>query len=391
MPVLPVLIAGGGIAGLAGALGLARIGREVRVLEQARAFETVGAGLQIGPNAVKALDYLGAWERVAPASFAPPGIRIRDGHSGRILQQVPLGAPFERRFGAPYRVIHRADLLAGLVDAARTQSGISLMTASQVTGFADKGGHVEVDTGGTTLRGEALLGADGIRSAIRVALLADGPPVRQAETLFRALTPLDVTAADPLAQVTLWLCRGGHVVHYPVQGGKALNMVAATLGGDWPGEGWSAPASPDELSALFPHAHPELRQVLALPAGWQKWPAASRPTARTWTKGRVVLIGDAAHASLPYLAQGAAMALEDAVVLARTIQTGATMAGALGAYQALRLPRTTRIAGESLRLGSIYHARGPVRLARNVVLRVTRPENFLSRLAWIYDFDPTAI
>ncbi len=391
MAPFPVLIAGGGIAGLAGALGLARIGREAHVLEQAPGFETVGAGLQIGPNAVRALDHLGAWERVATASFAPPGISIRDGHSGRLLQQVPLGASFERRFGAPYRVIHRADLLAGLVDAARIQPGISLMTASPVTGFADKGDHVEVKTGGIALRGEALLGADGMRSAIRAALLADGPPVRHAETLFRALTPLDVRGADPLAYVTLWLCRGGHVVHYPVQGGKALNMVAATLGGGWSGDGWSAPAKPDELSALFPDAHPELRQVLALPAGWQKWAAASRPTARTWSEGRVALIGDAAHASLPYLAQGAAMALEDAVVLAQTIQTGDTMPGALRAYQALRMPRTARIVGESLRLGSIYHARGPVRLARNVVLRITKPESFLSRLAWIYDFDPTAI
>ncbi len=391
MPLLPVLIAGGGIAGLAGALGLARIGREARVLEQARAFETVGAGLQIGPNAVRALDYLGAWERVAPASFAPPGISIRDGHSGRILQQVPLGASFERRFGAPYRVIHRADLLAGLVDAAAAQPGITLTTASPVTGFADCGEHVEVETGGTALMGGALLGADGIRSAIRAALLADGPPVRHAETLFRALAPLAVTFADPLANVTLWLCRGGHVVHYPVQGGKALNVVAATLGGDWRGDGWSSPAASDELPALFPDAHPELRRVLALPTAWQKWAAASRATARTWTRGRVALIGDAAHASLPYLAQGAAMALEDAVVLARNIQTSDTMVGALRAYQALRLPRTQRIVAESLRLGSIYHARGPVRLARNLVLRITKPEDFLSRLSWIYDFDPTAV
>ncbi|MBK1867394.1 FAD-dependent monooxygenase [Aestuariivirga sp. YIM B02566] len=391
MPLLPVLIAGGGIAGLAGALGLARIGREARVLEQARAFETVGAGLQIGPNAVRALDYLGAWERVAPASFAPPGITIRDGHSGRILQHVPLGASFERRFGAPYRVIHRADLLAGLVDAAQAQPGITLMTAAPVKGFADRGEHVEVETDGTALTGEALLGADGIRSAIRAALLADGPPVRHAETLFRALAPIDVTLADPLANVTLWLCRGGHVVHYPVQGGKALNVVAATLGGDWPGDGWSAPAAADELPALFPDAHPELHRVLALPAAWQKWAAASRTTARTWTKGRIALIGDAAHASLPYLAQGAAMALEDAVVLARNIQTSDTIAGALRAYQALRLPRTQRIVAESRRLSSIYHARGPMRLARNVVLRSTKPEVFLSRLSWIYDFDPSAI
>lgn len=391
MPSHPVLIAGGGIAGLAGALGLGRIGREACVLEQAAAFETVGAGLQVGPNAVKALHYLGAWDRVAPASFSPPAISIRDGHSGRLLQHIPLGAPFERRFGAPYRVIHRADLLAGLVDAARAQSGISLMTAMPVKTFADRGDHVEIEAEGTVLRGEALLAADGIRSAIRMALLADGPPVRHAENLYRALTPLDVAATDRLANVTLWLCRGGHVVHYPVRGGKALNMVAATLGGHWPGEGWSAPATGDELLALFANTHAELRRILALPAAWQKWAAASRAPARTWTLGRVALTGDAAHATLPYLAQGAAMALEDAVVMARNIQTGDTLVGALRAYQAQRMPRTQRITRESLRLSSIYHARGPVRLARNFVLRMTKPEGFLTRLAWIYDFDPTTI
>ena len=377
MPSLPVLIAGGGIAGLAGALGLARIGREACILEQAAAFETVGAGLQIGPNAVKALHYLGAWERVTPASFSPPAISIRDGHSGRLLLRIPLGSAFERRFGAPYRVIHRADLLAGLVAAAEAQSAIALMTAAPVKAFADRDDHLEVETNRSTLQGEALLGADGIRSAIRAGLLADGPPVRHTENLYRALTPLDVSAADPLTHVTLWLCRGGHVVHYPVRGGKA-----------WPGDGWSVPGTSDELLALFPDTHRELREILALPQAWQKWAAASRAAARTWTQGRVALIGDAAHATLPYLAQGAAMALE---VLARKIETSDTLADAFRAYQTLRMPRTRRIVGESLRLGSIYHARGPVRLARNVVLRMTRPEDFLTRLAWIYDFDPAAV
>lgn len=360
------------------------------MLEQAAAFEAIGAGLQIGPNAVKALHYLGAWDRVAPASFSPPAISIRDGHSGRQLLHIPLGAAFERRFGASYRVIHRADLLAGLVDAARAQSGVSLMTATPVTAFADRATHVEVETDGAVLQGAGLLGADGIRSAIRAGLLADGPPVRHAEKLYRALAPLDVTAADPLANVTLWLCRGGHVVHYPVRGGKALNIVAAAPGGDWPGDGWSAPGTRDELLAGFPDPHRELREILALPPAWQKWAAASRTAARTWTQGRIVLIGDAAHASLPYLAQGAAMALEDAVILARTIQTGGTLAEAFRAYQALRMPRTRRITGESQRLGAIYHARGPVRLARNLALRTTKSETFLARLAWIYGFDPTS-
>lgn len=390
MSPLPILIAGGGIAGLAGALGLARIGREARVLEQAQAFETVGAGLQIGPNAVRALDYLGAWERVAPASFAPPGIVIRDGHSGRVLQHIPLGAQFEQRFGAPYRVIHRADLLSGLVDAARSQPAISLLTGTPVTGFADRHDHVEVETDKAAMRGEALVGADGIRSAIRQTLVADGPPVRHSEILYRSLAELDATLDTQLAHVTLWLCRAGHVVHYPVRGGNALNLVAAARTGDWPGAGWSASATREELEFHFRGAHAELRRILALADSWRKWAAASRAPARTWSRGRVTLIGDAAHASLPYLAQGAAMALEDAVVLSRHVQSGETIAGALRAYETRRMPRTERIIRESRRLGDIYHAGGPLRMARNLVLRMTGHGGFLDRLAWIYGFDATA-
>ncbi|HTN98303.1 MAG TPA: FAD-dependent monooxygenase, partial [Nordella sp.] len=387
----PVLIAGGGIAGIASALGLARIGRAACVLEQTAVFETVGAGLQIGPNAVRALKYLDAWDLVAPASFAPPAISIRDGRSGRILQHIPLGAGFERRFGEPYRVIHRADLLAGLVERARAQPGIRLLTGMPVKRFADRANHIEVETDDAPLEGEALLGADGIRSAIRNELIADGAPIRHSENLFRALAPLDASTAERLTGITLWLCRGGHVVHYPVRGGKALNLVAAAdLGGGWPGEGWSAAVESWEVLAHFPDAHEDLHQALTLPSSWHKWAAASRAPARTWSRGRVTLIGDAAHAALPYLAQGAAMALEDAVSLSLSLRRSDTIAGAFSAYQALRMPRTERIVRESRRLGDIYHARGPMRMARDVVLRLTGSDDFLNRLAWIYDFDPSA-
>ncbi len=390
MASYPVRIAGGGIAGLASALGLARIGREARLLEQAAAFETVGAGLQVGPNAVRALKYLDAWDAVAPASFAPPAIVIRDGHNGRVLQRIPLDG-FERRFGEPYRVIHRADLLAGLLERARSHPGIALATGARVKGFADRGGHVEVETEAAAILGEALLGADGIRSAIRDELVADGAPVRHPESLFRALAPIDAGTDRRLAAITLWLCRGGHVVHYPVQGGTALNLVVAALDARWSGEGWSLPASSPEVLAHFPDMHEDLRDVLALPSGWLKWAAASRAPASTWSRGRVTLVGDAAHAALPYLAQGAAMALEDAATLSVCLERNDAVAAAFGAYQVLRMPRTGRIVRESRKLGDIYHAGGPLRLARNLVLRMTDPVSFLKRLAWVYDFDPLAV
>lgn len=390
MPAHPILIAGGGIAGLACALGLARMGRESRVFEQASDFETIGAGLQIGPNAVRALKYLGAWESVAAASFAPPAIRIRDGHSGRVLQEIRLGADFERRFGEPYRVIHRAGLLTGLLGQARRLSGIELVTGARIEHFNDKGDYVEVRSSLGSERGEALIGADGIRSIIRQNIAADGPPVRHAQTLFRALTPFDKPMPDELSPITLWLCRRGHVVHYPVSGGRSLNVVATAVKTGWFDEGWSAPADRQEVMAHFPRIHQDLFHVLAISAPWLKWAAADRPPAGTWSRNRVTLIGDAAHAALPFLAQGAAMALEDAVALACSAQRADTIAVAFRNYEALRLPRTRRIVAESRRLGAIYHAGGAVRLVRNTVLRLGDPSGFLDRMAWIYGFDAAA-
>ena len=389
MPTHPILIAGGGIAGVASALSLVRNGRASHVFEKAEAFETVGAGLQIGPNAVRALKYLDVWDTLAASAFAPPAIFIRDGHSGRLLQEIRLGIEFERRFGEPYRVIHRADLLTGLVERARMHSAIELKTGAEVMRFADKGGYVEIETRSGRVRGEALLGADGIRSVIRQTLAADGPPVRHSEVLFRALTTFDTPMPERLAGITLWLCRQGHVVHYPVRGGKALNVVAAAVNSLWPGEGWSAPADRQEVMAHFSKIHEDLFQVLAVSSPWLKWAAADRgPTA--WSRNRVTLVGDAAHAALPYLAQGAAMALEDSVALSLCAQRSDTIAAAFSAYEALRKPRTQRMAVESRRLGRIYHAKGLLRVVRNEILRLTDQARFVDRLAWIYNYDPGA-
>jgi len=389
MPSHPILIAGGGIAGLASALALARGGRAARLLEKAGAFETVGAGLQIGPNAVRALKYLDVWESVAPASFAPPRILIRDGHSGRILQEIALGAEFERRFGEPYRVIHRADLLAGLAERAKEHTAIELAMNTEVTDVADMGGHVEITTPAGSERGEALLGADGIRSAVRRSLGQEGALRKRDQILYRALTSFDRPMPENLAAITLWLCRRGHVVHYPVRGGEALNIVAA-MDGRWESEDWSAPAARQEIMAHFAKIHPDLFQVLAISSPWHKWAAADLAPVTSWSRNRTTLIGDAAHAALPYLAQGAAMALEDAVTLARAVERANGIAQAFSAYEALRKPRTRRIAQASLRLGRAYHAGGPLRIARNAVLRMTDPARFLDRMAWIYGFDPSA-
>ncbi len=387
MPAHPILIAGGGIAGIASALGLARDGRHVRVFEQADAFEAVGAGLQLGPNAVRALKYLGAWDDIAPTTFAPPAIFIRDGRSGRILQEIRLGSDFGHRFGEPYRVIHRADLLSALIARAKAEAGIELVTGTKVERFADKGGYIELTLPAETVRGEALIGADGIRSVIRKNLGGNDGPELHPQILFRALTPIEQPLPERLAAITLWLCRSGHVVHYPVRAGTALNVVAA-VNGTWTHEGWSSPGNRQEVIAHFANIDQDLFHVLAISSPWLKWAAADLPSARFWSRNRVTLIGDAAHAALPYLAQGAAMALEDAVALSRSTRRTDTIAAAFRAYEELRRARTARIAAESRRLGRIYHAEGALRVVRNAILRLTDPAGFLDRLAWIYGYDP---
>lgn len=375
------LIAGGGIAGLGAALALSRAGRVSSVFEQAPAFEEVGAGLQLGPNGVKALKALGAWEAVEPFCFAPPAIHIRDGVTGKTLSRLPLGAAFADRFGAPYRVIHRGDLLKALLGVAQSRPDIALNTNAQVTGFSDSSLQF---ADGTALPFTGLIGADGIRSRIRQNLLADGPPRFAGQVICRALVPrMQIAGVEP--DVTLWLCPGGHVVHYPVSGGKAMNMVAAFDGG-WTGEGWSAEATRDELMAAFPQACVDLRYILGIPENWRKWAGATRKAAPKWGAGNVTLMGDAAHPMLPYLAQGAVMALEDAATLGACIARGQETATALRTYEALRRPRTARVAATSGGLARIYHAQGFLKFARDCVLRLSPPGFTLARMGKLYDW-----
>jgi salicylate hydroxylase len=385
----PILIAGGGIAGLAAALGLARVGRECMVLERAARFEEAGAGIQLGPNAVKALIWLGAWDALCERTFAPRRILVRDGLSGRILQNIPLGSSFARRFGEPYRVAHRADLLGALLAAASELPRITLKTASEVTGCVADGSSVRVDcAAGQRYRTSVLIGADGIHSRIRSTVIDSDGPSRAGHILYRALIPVfGGISEDASESVCLWLCPGGHVVHYPVAGGAQLNIVAACEREPPPAVSGEAVKSDDVLSA-FKRSCDGLRVVLALPNEWRRWVAADRAPGRGWSRGRVTLVGDAAHAALPYLAQGAAMALEDACALANAVAT--RNAGAFLLYERNRFARTARVQKASRRLARVYHADGSVRYARNAALLLLPAERFLDRMAWIYSYDPAA-
>jgi 2-polyprenyl-6-methoxyphenol hydroxylase-like FAD-dependent oxidoreductase len=370
----PFLIVGGGIAGLAAGLGLARIGKPSHIFEKAPSFDAIGAGLQLGPNAVRALQYLGAWDAVAPHCVSPAEIHVRDGVTGNILQRLPLGAEFEKQFGAPYRVAHRADLQRALLESVRSKPGIELQGDAEVT-------HVSISEttlslkSGKDLMGQAIIAADGVRSIVRN--LVTGQPDKKSlgHTLHRGLIAIGAIPASANADVvTLWLYPGGHVVHYAVSKEKHFNIVAAVED------------SEISLSAAFQCACRPLVEILAAKINWTKWPALDSPPARIWSRNRTVLIGDAAHASLPYLAQGAAMALEDACVLSNAIQSSNELESAFRNFAELRHKRTSAIQKKSRRLSRIYHAKGLLRQARNAVLKATPAPRFINRMSWIYDW-----
>lgn len=386
-----ILVAGGGIGGLAAALGLARQGRPVRLFEQAQAFEEVGAGLQMSPNGVRALKALGAWEAVEPACVIPSEIHMRDGLSGALLQRIRLGKPFEERFGAPYRVCHRADLLAGLVASARRNFAIELNTGRRVTGVEDSGEAAALAfADGTTARGEAVIAADGVRSALRAAVAGEVSLTPRGVILYRGLMPLPRVPPEIEADcVTLWLCPGAHVVHYPVSNWRNFNVVVA-LDGSLPDEGWKTPAHSGEISKRLAGVCEELSLLLAAPATWMRWPGTDLPALPQWSKGRIALLGDAAHATLPFLAQGAVMALEDAVVLSRQLTQTPQPAEAFRAYEQQRRARTAKIQEQSRAMSRIYHASGVIAAGRNLALRLSGPSFALGRLEWIYRWAPDA-
>ena len=401
------IVAGGGIAGLAAALACAHQGHKVTVLEQAPIIEEIGAGIQIGPNGRRALEGLGVWDLLRPRVVFPRAIRILRAKGGA-LAELPLSEPFQRMFDGTYQVVHRADLLDALFVEATQRPLIRIHTGRRVTGFTqdDRGVRVnieqeEADAEGAekhqTLTGDFLIGADGIRSRVREGLLHDGPPQFAGHVLYRALVDIDaVPEGVDLSSVHLWLHEGGHVVHYPVAAGEKFNIVAA-VNESWESEGWSEPSDGAILRRVFKDVAPALEKVLSLPGQWLRWAGADREPVNTWGKGRVTLIGDAAHPTLPYLASGAVMALEDAVILGRklaAIRSGEREArdeeiiSALRAYEATRQPRTARIVKRSHALGRIYHAGPPLSLARDLFIRARSGTAGLRAMRWLYGWRP---
>jgi len=386
---LHISIAGAGVAGLASAIAVSQHGHSVTVFEQAARLETIGAGLQLGPNAVRVLEGLGVWDALEAQCFAPARIRICDAISGRQLSALELGDSFTRRFGSPYRVAHRADLIGALAQTASCNSNITIVKDCRITGL-----QPGKPTGLKTLSGEIhesdlVIAADGIRSALRAHIAAGSEPRQSGETLYRALAPTsDLPDALDRDAVYLWLAPGAHVVHYLVSGGRQLNIVASI---EQPADqtGWNNIASRNDVLGALPGVTSALHELLSTPASWLAWTGADLEPFTAWSRDNCVLVGDAAHASLPYLAQGAAMALEDAACLAACLGGGGdNLKAALARYEKIRQPRTARIVEESRRNAGIYHMRGPKAQARNLALRLLPGSMQLQRLAWIYSPSP---
>ncbi len=386
-----IAIAGGGIAGLAAAVALARGGHRITLFERADAFSETGAGIQIGPNGMRALAALGLAGAVEAAAVRPGRLLIHGGSSGRLLAESALGKSIEARFGAPWLTVLRTDLLAALLAAAGKLPGIALHTACAVAGYAKRADGIDVTLAdGSSLAADALLGADGIRSCVRRQMLVDGDPSDNGLAIYRALVRSgEVPDWARRPEVHLWLLPRGHVVHYPVAAGACVNIVAMAES-SWTSEDWSVPSEPAEAMAHFSTAAPALAGVLKAPARWLKWAGCDRPPAPRWSDERCCLIGDAAHPVLPCLAQGAVMALEDAVVLARLLPPAADdPRPAFAAFQAARMNRTARVQRESRHQARIYHLRGPARLARDAVLAgLLSGDRLTERTSWLYRWQP---
>lgn len=392
-PSRPVLIAGGGIAGLSCAIALADCGIASLILERSALASEAGAGIQIGPNGVRALRLLGIADDVNEVAGHPTAIHIRDARSARTLATLPLGPAIEARLGAPYWTAHRADLHAALSHRAQSLAHVRLASSFDVASVEATATGVKVQSAsGQIVTGHALIGADGIGSRVRnyVAQAANPKPLQRRAYRSIVAGPAIPAAIDPTA-TGLWLTGGAHIVHYPVRAGGELAIVVILSDAN-ASQGWSQQEDRDALLAKVAHLNSSLRDLIAAAPQWRSWALADQPPLERWANGRVVLVGDAAHPVLPFLAQGGVLALEDAVTLAPLLaQHRADPATAFQTFEKLRRKRALRVYAASRTNGTIYHLRGPAALARNVALQALSGPQLLSRYDWLYGWQPPAI
>jgi len=387
----PYIIIGGGIGGLACALALARKGFRTLLLEQAAEFGEIGAGIQLGPNVFRMFDKLGVTDKVRKLAVFPEYLMMRDTITTEVVTKINLDGEFLARFGNPYAVIHRADLHKALLEAcAEYPDFITMKTSQKVTTMDDKGDRVVVSTEtGEVYEGAALVGADGLWSIVRQKIVGDGKPVVSGHITYRAVLPTSEVPEELRAwAMIIWAGEKTHLVQYPMRGGELYNLVAV-FHSDKFAEGWDSYGDPAELHERFAKTCEPVRTLLGKIESWRMWVLCDRPPIRDWSRGNITLLGDAAHPMLQYLAQGANMAIEDAVCLAHKIElSNGNPQGAFLAYQQERYLRTARVQLMAKLYGEAYHASNATRDLRNAVLGARTQKEAMESMAWLYDPPP---
>jgi 3-hydroxybenzoate 6-monooxygenase len=384
-PTRPILVAGGGIGGLAAALALARQGFAVKVLEQAASIGEIGAGIQLGPNAFSAFDALGIGERARERAVYTDRIVMMDAVDESEVASMPVGDEFRKRFGNPYAVSHRADVHGALLEGARRDGHIELATSTRIDRVERDGAGVRaIDGEGGRHEGVALIGCDGVKSSVRQQFVGD--PVRvSGHVVYRAVVdtrdfPEDLKWNAPC----VWAGPDCHLVHYPLRGGEQYNVVV-TFHSRKPEEWGVTEGSREEVLSYFDGIGDRPRQLLDLPKSWKRWATADREPIAKWSYGPVTLLGDAAHPMMQYLAQGACMAMEDAVTLGEAVRaSGGDFEAAFARYERSRVARTARVVLLTREMGRIYHAKGVERLVRNDLWKGRTPGRYYDSLEWLY-------
>ncbi len=383
----PFLISGGGIGGLVTAYALARQGFPVRVFEQSAEFRELGAGIQLGPNIFRVLEKIGLKDEILADAHRPPAQEMRDALTGKLIARIPLGPEFSARFGGqPYAVTHRADIHGTFLKACQSSNLITLENSRRVDRFDDHGDHVTVTLeNGERAEGCALIACDGMWSKIRETIVGDGAPRVSGHIAYRAVlkreeVPEDLWRPD----VILWAGPRTHFVHYPLRRAELYNLVAV-FHSDHYEEGWNAEGAKDVMWEHFKMQVPQVTRMLERINTWRMWVLCDREPVKDWTKGRITLLGDAAHPMLQYLAQGACMATEDAVILAEKVASSPNdLPAAFKAYQQERYLRTARTQVMARVYGEFYHARGVTAELRDMAVGGRTTEQAYDGIAWLY-------
>ncbi len=383
-----VIVAGGGIGGLAVALGLAELGLHIVLIERAPEFTEIGAGIQLGPNAFAALDALGAGESARARAVYTDHIIMKDAVDTKTIVKFETSERFRERFANPYGVIHRADIHGSLLENLEKKDNVEFHPSTEIVDYEETADAVTVFTkDGRKFSADILIGADGVRSVVRQKLIGDEARVT-GHVVYRAVVPEERMPEELRVNAPfLWAGPHCHLVHYPLRGGKEYNLVVTFHSREK--EEWGVrEGSREEVLSYFEGIHDLPAQLLDLPTSWMRWATADREPVDKWGSDRVQVLGDAAHPMMQYMAQGACMALEDAVTLAESVrEKNFDFKEAFALYESLRIPRTSRVVWSTREMGRIYHAKGIERQVRNGLWTHRSQEGFYDAVTWLYSWD----